>query len=311
MSRNAGQVGYGAKWPSEKPVGVIVALVIAVVSTGAILYYQYERQWPFVERLYAPTYVATGFIRNFRPVGYYALPVVVGRKFGPRLATDGEVVPVVLSNGHPGLALTDQAVKHGAVGLKWEEGRYQNEYLHEMIRQWVFQDQTWWELAKPACLGGLGVFALGLCVGIPRDARATEERRKGRLVRGPLVVTRDQFNRKRTGQGRTDGIGFMTTERQSLRERLLVQYHYGPTVRIPSVDETRHHLFMGTTASGKTTAIKASADPGLATTGETAIIHDPTLEYVRSFYDPGRGDIILNPLGRPRTILESGRRSAG
>ncbi len=30
--------------------------------------------------------------------------------------------------------------------------------------------------------------------------------------------------------------------------------------------------------------------------GETAIIHDPTLEYVRSFYDPRRGDIILNPL---------------
>jgi hypothetical protein len=30
--------------------------------------------------------------------------------------------------------------------------------------------------------------------------------------------------------------------------------------------------------------------------GQTAIIHDPVCEYVRRFYDPRRGDIILNPL---------------
>ncbi len=228
-------------------------------------------------------------------MSYYTLPVVVGRKFGPRLATNGEVVPVVLSNGHPGLTLTELAVEHGAARLNWEQAAYKNEYLHEMIRHWVFRDQTWWALLKPACLGGLAVFAVSLCFGIPRDARATEERRKGRVVRGPLVVTRDQFNRKRTGHGRTDGIGFMTTEPQSLRERLLVKYHNGPTVRIPRADETRHHLFMGTTSSGKTTAIKQVLIQ-VRDYGETAIIYDPTLEYVRSFYDPRRGDIILNPL---------------
>ncbi len=130
--------------------------------------------------------------------------------------------------------------------LEWHRGWFKNDYLYGMIRHWVFQDQTWWGLVKPACYGGLGVLLLGLCVAIPREARAAQERREGRVVRGPLVVTRDQFNRKRKKKGRTDGIGFVTAEPQSFRERLCMKYRYGPMVQIPREDEPRHHLFMGT-----------------------------------------------------------------
>jgi type IV secretory pathway TraG/TraD family ATPase VirD4 len=52
---------------------------------------------------------------------------------------------------------------------------------------------------------------------------------------------------------------------------------------------------MGTTASGKTTAIKQVMIQA-RDSAQTAIIHDPTLEYIRTFYNPSRGDIILNPL---------------
>ncbi len=37
MNQKAAQKGYGGKWPSEKPVGVIVSLVMASVSAGGIL----------------------------------------------------------------------------------------------------------------------------------------------------------------------------------------------------------------------------------------------------------------------------------
>ena len=295
MSREWGRVQFGAQWPTDKPVGVILAVLASVVSTGAIMYYQYERDWPYVERLYLKTYVATGLARIARPAGYYTLPLVIDRKVGLRLPRVGELVPAVLPNRLPGVALTERAVKHGAIRLEWQEHKFDNDRLYRVICHWVFQDQTWWDLTRPACYGGLGVLLLGLCVGIPRDMRATKVRRQGRLVRGPLVVTRDQFNRKRKKRGRTDGIGFITTEAQSLRERLFMTYRYGPMVQIPREDETRHHLFMGTTASGKTTAIKQVLIQA-RDAGETAIIHDPTLEYIRSFYDPGRGDIILNPL---------------
>jgi hypothetical protein len=295
MSRESGQVGFGTKWPSEKPVGVILAFVMAVVSAAAILVYQYERNWSFAQKLYLRTYLATALARTLRPVAYFTFPAVVDWKFGPHLAMNGEVVQVALENGQPGLALTEWAVRHGAVRVEWQRGKFKSDYLYGMIRHWVFQDQTWWDLAKSACYGGLGVLLLGLCVGIPRDARAAKQRRQGRVVRGPLVVTRDQFNRKRKKKGRTDGIGFVTAEPQSLREWLCMEYSYGPMVQIPREDETRHHLLMGTTASGKTTAIQHVMIQVRDFSG-TAIIHDPTLEYVRRFYDPGRGDIILNPL---------------
>jgi len=295
MNREWGTVQFGAQWPTDKPAGVILAVLASVVSTGTIMYYQYERDWPYVERLYLETYVATGLARIARPAGYYTLPLVIDRKGGLRLARVGEVVPAVLPKGPPGVALTEKAVKQGAMRLEWQEHKFDNDRLYRVIGHWVFQDQTWWDLARPACLGGLGVLLLGLSVGMPRDMRASKVRRQGRLVRGPLVVTRDQFNRQRKKRGRTDGIGFITTEPQSLRERLFMTYRYGPVVQIPREDETRHHLFMGTTASGKTTAIKQVLIQA-RDAGETAIIHDPTLEYIRSFYDPGRGDIILNPL---------------
>ena len=148
-----------------------------------------------------------------------------------------------------------------------------------------FKIQSWWDLLRPACYRGMWILLLGLCVGIPRDMRATMIRRRGRLVRGPLVVTRDQFNRRRNNRGRTDGIGFTTEEPKSMGERLFARYPHGPMVRIPREDETRHHLFMGTTASGKTTAIKQVMIQARYA-GHSVIIHDPTLEYIRSFYDP-------------------------
>ena len=92
MSRQWGRVEFGDEWPSDKPVGLILALIAAVVSTGAVFYYQYQRDWPYVERLYLKTYVATGLARIARPAGYYTLPLIIDRKVGPRLPGIGEVV---------------------------------------------------------------------------------------------------------------------------------------------------------------------------------------------------------------------------
>ncbi len=295
MPRNWAQSRFGAEWPNEKPLGVIFAFVMAVASTAAIQYYQYEHQWPFVERLYLRTYLATDFMGHFMPRTYYAIPVVEGRNRVPYLATDGEVVPVVLSDGQPGIALTEWAVKHGIIHLTWEHGMFRNAYLNGVIRHWVFQDQTWWDLLRPACFGGLVVLVLVLGFGIERDRKVKKERWVGRVVRGPLIVTRDQFNRKRQEHGRTDGIGFVTLEPRSLRERLFVRQRYGPMLQIRRVDEARHMLLIGTTSAGKTSAFTQILMQA-RDLGQTAIIYDPTGEFVQRFYDASRGDLILNPL---------------
>ena len=59
-------------------------------------------------------------------------------------------------------------------------------------------------------------------------------------------------------------------------------------------DETKHFKVIGTTGTGKSTAIREVLSAALKR-GDRAVIADPDGGYLRRFYDPGRGDLILNP----------------
>ncbi len=59
-------------------------------------------------------------------------------------------------------------------------------------------------------------------------------------------------------------------------------------------DETKHFKIIGTTGTGKSTAITELLTGGLAR-GDRAVIADPDGGYLRRFYRPERGDVILNP----------------
>ncbi len=63
---------------------------------------------------------------------------------------------------------------------------------------------------------------------------------------------------------------------------------------VPALDETKHFKLLGTTGTGKSTAIRELLRGALAR-GDRAIIADPDASYLEAFYDPGRADRILNP----------------
>ena len=65
-------------------------------------------------------------------------------------------------------------------------------------------------------------------------------------------------------------------------------------VRIPARLETRHMAMIGTTGSGKTTALRQLLD-GIEARGEAALVYDTSGEFIAHYYDPARGDVILNP----------------
>ena len=54
---------------------------------------------------------------------------------------------------------------------------------------------------------------------------------------------------------------------------------------------------MGDTGTGKSALIRQLLLQ-VQERGETAIVYDPALEYTPQFFDPERGDAILNPLDR-------------
>lgn len=63
---------------------------------------------------------------------------------------------------------------------------------------------------------------------------------------------------------------------------------------IHRMDETKHFKFIGTTGTGKSTAIRELLAKAVAR-GDRAVIADPDGGYARLFFDPSRGDVILNP----------------
>ncbi|HEY5255235.1 MAG TPA: type IV secretion system DNA-binding domain-containing protein [Acidobacteriaceae bacterium] len=65
-------------------------------------------------------------------------------------------------------------------------------------------------------------------------------------------------------------------------------------VPVPEADETKHFKMIGTTGTGKSTAIRELLT-GALERGDRAVIADPDGSYLKRFYDPHRGDQILNP----------------
>jgi type IV secretory pathway TraG/TraD family ATPase VirD4 len=63
---------------------------------------------------------------------------------------------------------------------------------------------------------------------------------------------------------------------------------------VPESDETKHFKMIGTTGTGKSTAIRELLT-GALERGDRAVIADPDGSYLKRFYDPHRGDQILNP----------------
>ncbi len=65
-------------------------------------------------------------------------------------------------------------------------------------------------------------------------------------------------------------------------------------ISVPLADETKHFKIIGTTGTGKSTAIREILNAALLR-GDRLVIADPDGGYLNRYYDPNRGDVILNP----------------
>jgi type IV secretory pathway TraG/TraD family ATPase VirD4 len=68
-------------------------------------------------------------------------------------------------------------------------------------------------------------------------------------------------------------------------------------IAIAAADETKHFKLIGTTGTGKSTAIRELLGAALAR-GDRAVFADPDGGYLTRFHDRYRGDIVLNPFER-------------
>jgi hypothetical protein len=124
----------------------------------------------------------------------------------------------------------------------------------------------WVQLAVGTCLGA----ALGYAGGKSVDRGATQD---WSHKRGSLVVERP-----------------ITAGSRPSRDAQLTL----AGVVVPAHDEAKHFKVIGTTGTGKSTAIREML-AGALDRGDRAVIADPDAGYLQRFYRADRGDVLLNP----------------
>jgi len=256
-------------------LSTVVTLVLAFVAGIGIFTYENVEVWTPLQRWYWVQYSMT---KNFpNPSGSYQVLSKLDRQGQHSMATDADVTPAP-SEVWPSFALTAKARQAGAVALKVDTVRYTSAQMNRILAESIYAGQSPGDLIWPAWAGALGVFVLGLMLPIPRNRRRRQIEEGGCRLKGPEMVTVKEFNR-RSG---ADGISFLTTQgRESLS--------------IPRSLESSHMMMMGDTGAGKS-VLQRRVLMQIAERGETAIVYDPALEHTPQFFNPTRGDLILNPL---------------
>ena len=271
-------------WPPHVPIYTYSAVAFALLCAIFFCWERLRFQQTPLQRTYAGTFVraAAGAMVNSK--SKYALLYVDGPKKPPRLAValdfeegetrlpDGRVAPAALSP----LAKADGRTSFHSAPAE----TYLDASTYCWMRSTVFDGKGLLGTYAPSLIEGAGVLILALCFATPQDVKRFRELKYGRRLKGPVMNTPAEFNRKVRG----GGIGFQTTETKKL-------------MRIPLRNEAQHFQIIGDTGVGKTTLIMQMLSQ-IEQRREIAVVYDPAGEYVQRFYEPERGDHILNPLDK-------------
>src|SRR5207248_2790812 len=135
------------------------------------------------------------------------------------------------------------------------------------------EHENWPQLVLGVVLSAAAGYASGRLLAARTTASAFY--RRGAVV-ADAAVAHGTHGGARGGRGQTDPHHFDTC----------VTLAGMPAARD---DETKHFKIIGTTGTGKSTAIREVLSTALKR-GDRAVIADPDGGYLRRFYDPGRGD---------------------
>lgn len=116
---------------------------------------------------------------------------------------------------------------------------------------------------------------------------------------GVRLITRrvHQSGRERHKRGVLIADGAPMQRRSARRKKSRSEVLTLAGVAIPPGDEVKHFKLIGSTGTGKTTAIRELLGCAIAR-GDRAVFADPDAGYLGHFYNRYRGDIILNPFER-------------
>src|SRR5439155_27318237 len=95
-------------------------------------------------------------------------------------------------------------------------------------------------------------FLVLVVLGLIWDKKDLQRKRQGKTLKGPVLVSRWQFNHFK----QSDGVGFRTEEPTSWQERVFRWTWDRRRVRIRAQEECGHFLLIGDTGTGKSVLIQ-------------------------------------------------------
>jgi len=267
--------------PSVQPFYTYVLTFLSVVATLGVQGFRYERVWTPLERHYFGAYLASQIAGVFRDNGWYTLLQVVTPN-GSRLALDADVAPAVTEGGKNTFALTEEALKHGAMRLEFHRTYCNNSEMHAYLGNWIYQNQTLMDFVRPALWAGLVLFFAGLLPATYRDRKRSIELRCGRRPSNPDLMNVVKHNPKH----RFRGFGVVNEKLTTLGR--MFSLHKKLSVLPPK--ENPHVLVMAETSPQepvKRTAPDAGIDRGSrgsdtqqdSVPQERTPCHEPKLEH--------------------------------
>jgi hypothetical protein len=269
-------------FPPHSPIYTYGAIFLALILTGAFVYLRFSYGQTPLQQFYTPTYARSAAGGAFNKKDKYQLLYVGNGAKAARLATEADVqagTTAAPDNKSIPLALSSQATAQGFhILYRGPEQILVDEPLHAYLLSAVFGGDRLRDIYELPLLFGLLSLLAQLPVAIRKDIRRRKELKYGRRLKGPVLLTPNEFNKTVNG----DGIGFVTTEAKQM-------------MRIPQQAEAQHIELMGDTGAGKTTLIMQILRQ-IQSRGHAAIVYDPACEFIQRFYDADRGDIVLNPL---------------
>ncbi|QHS52364.1 type IV secretion system DNA-binding domain-containing protein [Edaphobacter sp. 12200R-103] len=245
-----------------------------------------------VQNFYLGTYAACSTLSPY-PAALttvrYAEKTAPERKPEPLLPEDA----VKSSDPKQRFVLSPKAISEGWRGITiLPPGKVRAAELKTYLQDTIYDgDSAWLIFLRPILYltaAVLFLYTLWLLFGHKLRISRKQEQRHGRRTKGPELVSTFKVFR-RSGD---DGIRFRM-ERDGVLGRVIP----GPSFSIPPRLESSHILLMGDTGSGKSSAIRQILRQ-VQDRGESAIVYDPAMDFLGEFYDPKRGDLILNPLDK-------------
>ena len=197
--------------PSVQPVYTYALAFLSVVATLGIQGFRCQRVWTPLERYYFGPYLASQIAGVVRDNGSYTLLQVVTRK-GSRLALDSDVATAFTETGENTFALTEEALRHGALRLEFHRSYCHNSEMHAYLGNWIYHNQTSMDLVRPALWAGLVLFFAGLLPATYLDRKRSNELRYGKKPSGRYLENVANRNPKH----RFRGFGLVNEKRATL-----------------------------------------------------------------------------------------------